>query len=112
MGYLQRLYTLLNVLELPGDIMGAVILLLFPILKSLYSSKSFSRPNRDNRAQVVVWDLFSGERVVNSNLLKQISLIETIYYLLGGLINVILYTGCPFNPVLILKGLKNDRSIE
>jgi hypothetical protein len=108
-GYLQRLYTLHNVLELPGDIMGAVILLLFPILKSLYSSKSFSRPNRDNRAQVVVWDLFSG---VNSNLLKQISLIETIYYLLGGLINVILYTGCPFNPVSILKGLKNDRFIE
>jgi hypothetical protein len=77
-GYQQRLYTLLNVLELSGDLMGAVILLLFPILKSLYSSKSFSWPNRDNWTQVIVWDLLLGERVANSNLLKQISLIEAV----------------------------------
>lgn len=57
--------------------MGAVILLLFPILKSLYS-KSFSWPNRDNWTLVIVWDLLFGERVANSNLLKQISLIEAV----------------------------------
>jgi Tetratricopeptide repeat len=46
--------------ELPDDLVGAVILLLFPILKSLYGSKSVGRPNRDNRVQVIVWDLFFG----------------------------------------------------
>jgi hypothetical protein len=111
MGYLQRLYTLLNVLELPDDLMGAVILLLFPILKSLYGSKNVSRPNRDNRVQVNVWDLFLGERVANSNLLKQIFLIEAILYLLGDWINVILYRDYLFNPVLILKGLKSGRDL-
>jgi hypothetical protein len=80
-GYLQRLYALLNVLELPNNLMGAVVLLLFPILKSLYGSKGISRPNRDNRAQATVWDLLLGERVANSNLLKHIFLIGAILYL-------------------------------
>lgn len=108
MGCLQHLYTLLNVLELPGDLIGAVTLLRFPILKSLYGRKSFSRPNQDSRAQAIVWDLFLGERVANGNLLKQIVIIEAILYLLGSWMNVILYRDYLFSPVSVLKGLKND----
>ena len=48
MGHLQHLYTLLEVLELPDDLLSAVVLLFFPVLKNLYSSKSLGGPNWDN----------------------------------------------------------------
>jgi hypothetical protein len=41
--------TILKVLKLSNDLIGAVVLLFFLILKSLYSSKRLNRTNRDNR---------------------------------------------------------------
>jgi len=47
-GHLRRLYTLLEVLELPDDLLSAVVLLFFPVLKNLYDSKSLGGPNWNN----------------------------------------------------------------
>jgi hypothetical protein len=80
---LQRPNALFKVLELLNDLLGTVVLLLFPVLKSLYSSKSLSMPNWDNRVQIIVRDLLLGDRVVRSDILKQLCLVETIFDLLG-----------------------------
>ena len=48
MGHLQHLNMLLEVLELPDDLLSTVVLLFFPVLKNLYGSKSLGGPNWDN----------------------------------------------------------------
>jgi hypothetical protein len=67
---LQRPSALLKVLELLGDLLGTVVLLLFPILKILYGSKSLGRPNWDNRVQIIVKVLLLGDRLARSDILE------------------------------------------
>jgi hypothetical protein len=100
---LQRPHALLKVLELPDDPLGTVVLLLFPILKSLYGSKSLGRPNWDNRVQIIVRDLLLGDRVTRSDILEQLCLIETVLNLLEDRIYIYLYLDSLLNPSFFLK---------
>jgi len=63
----QRPNALLKVLELLDELLGTIVLLLFPILKSLYGSKSLDRPNLDNRVRIIVKDLLLGDRLARSD---------------------------------------------
>jgi hypothetical protein len=80
---LQHPSALLKVLERLGDLLGAVVLLLFSILKSLYGSKSLGRSNWDNRVQVIVKDLLLGDQLARSDILEQLCLVSTVLKLLG-----------------------------
>jgi hypothetical protein len=108
---LQRPNALLKVLELLDDLLGTVVLLLFPVLKSLYGSKSLGRPNWDNRVQIIVRDLLLGDRVARSDILKQLCLVEIVLNLLGDWIYVFLYWDRLFNPSLILKMPQGSRDL-
>ena len=79
---LQRPNALLKVLELLDDLPGTIVLQLFPILESLYGSKSLSRPNWDNRVQIIIRDLLLGDRVTRGDILEQLYRVETVLNLL------------------------------
>jgi hypothetical protein len=93
---LQRPNALFKVLELLDNQLGTIVLLLFPVLKSLYGSESLGRPKWDNRVWIIVRDLLLGDRVARSDILKQLCL------LLGDWIYVFLYWDCLLDPSLIL----------
>jgi hypothetical protein len=67
---LQRPSALLKVLEQLGDLLGTVVLLLFPIHKNLYGSKSLGTPNWDNRVRIIVKVLLLGDRQARSDILN------------------------------------------
>ena len=100
---LQRPDAPLKVLKLLNDLLGTIVLLLFPILKSLYGSKSLGRPNWDNRVQIIVRDLLLGDRVARSDILKQLYLVGTVLNLLGDWVYVFLYLNSLLNLSFFLK---------
>jgi hypothetical protein len=108
---LQRPNAFLKVLELLDDLLGTVVLLLFPVLKSLYSSKSLGRPNWNNRVQIIVRDLLLDDRVARSDVLKQLFLVEIVLNLIGGWVYVFLYWDRLFNPPLIFKMPQGGRDL-
>jgi hypothetical protein len=100
---LQRPDALLKVLKLLDDLLGTVVLLLFPIFKSLYGSKSLGRPNWDNRVQIIVRDILLSDQITCSDVLKQLFLVETVLNLLGDRIYIFLYVDCLLNLSFFLK---------